>query len=517
MKRRSFIRNTALGTPAVLNGIQTMGMGQFGMFNYLGESDKVLVLIQLNGGNDGLNTVIPLDQYSNLSLARPDIILDENQAIKLEDHVGLHPMLDGMGELYKEGKLGVVQAVGYPNQNRSHFRSTDIWTTASPSDELYLTGWLGRFYDGDHPDFPNGYPSTEYPDPLAVRIGTLAHKTCQGVVGNYSIPVTDPTDTSIIPNGVVNPNSNGIHGERIQYLLDTYRQTNEYGGAINDAYGKGTDHSSLYADFSSNALSRDLSIVGQLIEGGMTTKVYIVSLGGFDTHGDQAEAGDVTSGRHPILLDQVSQAIQGFQKHIEAIGKSKKVLGMTFSEFGRRIRSNASFGTDHGSAAPLFLFGECVKGGIFGDNPEIGDNVDPAEGVAMQHDFRSIYGTILKDWFEIEEDRVKSILSDEIQFLPLLELCSTTNTDDNFINDGQIRVYPSPAFDQLYIDFEGLGGEVRIELFDAFGHRVRALSPEEYPVGKYRRSMSVEGLPVGPYFVRWQSGRVAKTVRVIKG
>ena len=516
MKRRSFIRNTALGTGAVIHGVQTFGMSEFGIFSNLGETDKVLVIIQLNGGNDGLNTVIPLDQYSNLFTARQDIILSEGDAIKIEDNVGLHSMMSGMSELYKEGLMNIVQGVGYPNQNRSHFRSKDIWMTGSPSEEVWLTGWAGRHFEQIHPMFPEEYPNATYPDPIAVAIGSNSSKTCQGTVANFSLAVDNPESASVIPSGLINDQIGGVYGQRLEYLHNTYRQTNLYGETISDAFGRGSDQSQYYTDLGNNRLSQQLNIVGQLIEGGLETKVYVVQLGGFDTHGDQSEAGDPTSGRHPILLDQLSQAITGFQRHIDAIGKSRKVLGMTFSEFGRRIKANGSYGTDHGSAAPLFLFGECVKGGIVGDNPEIGEDVGNQEGVAMQHDFRSVYGTILRDWFEVEESTVESILSPDIQYLPLLNACFSVSNEDVSQEDVTLKVSPSPAYDRIRVQFDSIGQDVHMGIFDALGHQVVRLSKERYPIGVYERSMDVSNLPSGPYFVRWQSGRLARTVRFIK-
>jgi len=516
MKRRSFLQKTAIGAPVVLQGVQTLGMPQFGIFSNLGTTDKILVIIQLNGGNDGLNTLIPLDQYSNLTNARTDIILDENEALKLEDHVGLHPMMSGMHEMYKEGLLSIVQATGYPNQNRSHFRSKDIWMTASPSEDVYLTGWLGRHMEQEHPTFPINYPSPSNPDPIAIAIGSSATKTCQGTVANFSLAVNNPQNASIIPLGLTNTNLQGVYGDRMDYLQSTYRQTNEYGEIISEAYETGSDQSQYYTDLATNRLSQQMNIVGQLIDGGLETKVYVVQLGGFDTHGDQSEAGDSTSGRHPVLLDQLSQAIRGFQKHVDAIGKSKKVLGMTFSEFGRRIKSNGSYGTDHGSAAPLFLFGECVKGGVLGDNPEIGDTVTDQEGVAMQHDFRSVYGTIMKDWFELEEDNIKSLLTEEIQFLPFLEPCFSTSSDDQAYQETILKVSPSPAAGRIKIEFESFGEEVHLGIFDALGHQVTRLSPQQYATGFNDRYVNVANLPHGAYFIRYQSGQLAKTVRFIK-
>ena len=500
----------------ILNGVQAFGMSQFGIFSNFGNTDRKLVIIQLNGGNDGLNMVIPLDQYSNLFKAREDIILDENQAIKIEDTVGFHPMLTGFESLYKDGELSLIQAVGYPNQNRSHFRSKDIWMTASPSDEVYLTGWMGRYQETVHPMFPDGYPNTSNPDPIAIAIGSSSSKTCQGTVANFSLAVDNPSNASIIPSGLENPDLQGVYGDRLSYLHDTYRQTNEYGSILEEAFDRGSDQSQNYTDIATNRLSEQLNIVGQLIEGGLQTSVYIVQLGGFDTHGDQSENGDPTSGRHPILLDQLSKAVHGFQNHLKAVQKDREVLGVTFSEFGRRIRANGSFGTDHGSAAPLFVFGSCVEGGIIGENPTIGEDVEPQEGVAMQHDFRSVYATIFRDWFEVEEPVIQQVLHDDVQYLPIVEGCISTSDRDFQYDEIGLKVLPSPANDRILIEFPAFEHEVGLSIFDGLGHQVKSLRMQKYAPGLHNRYVDVSQFRSGAYFVRWESGSQAKTVRFIK-
>lgn len=188
MKRRDFIKNVALTTasvPFVSNGFGMQAIGEK-LFNFsTGAEDRVLVMIRLNGGNDGLNTVIPIDQYANLMLHRPNVIIPQNQILGLTPELGLHPSLTGMKNLFNQGKLGIVQNVGYPEQNRSHFRSTDIWSTGS-LDVSETKGWLGRYFDSYNPNYPVNYPNATYPDPFAISMGSEVSATCQGIAANFS-------------------------------------------------------------------------------------------------------------------------------------------------------------------------------------------------------------------------------------------------------------------------------------------------------------------------------------------
>jgi uncharacterized protein (DUF1501 family) len=187
MKRRSFLKTSSVvSLPLLLNGMPISAYSRSRLFNFLNtETDKVLVLIQLNGGNDGLNTILPLDQYDNLANVRSNIIIPEGSALPIDDVTAFHPNMTGLRDLYLDGKMEIVQSVGYPNQNRSHFRSTDIWTSGSPADEAWNTGWLGRWMDGDHPTFPDAYPNPDFPDPLALTVGSLVSTTCQGSAANF--------------------------------------------------------------------------------------------------------------------------------------------------------------------------------------------------------------------------------------------------------------------------------------------------------------------------------------------
>ncbi len=429
MKRRKFLQVSSLASvPLLINGIPVSAVARNSFLDFVSpENDKVLVLVQLTGGNDGLNMVLPLDQYSNLSKVRSKILINESLGIKLRTDLALHPAMTGMKSLFDDGKLRLIQSVGYPNQNRSHFRSTDIWTSGSSAQKVEPTGWLGRYYNQNHDTYPTGYPNMDNPDPLAITIGSLVSQTCQGPVANFSLAINDPATLAQIsepefPDTI--PNTN--YGNELQYLIETLKQTNDYTDVIKAAYTSagGT------IPTTDNRLRDQLNIVAQLIKGGMKTKVYIVNVGGFDTHANQCDPTDHEIGVHAELLRQLSEAVTGFQGELEKAGVEKRVMGMTFSEFGRRIYANDSTGTDHGTAAPLFIFGHCVNPGILGNNPSISDSVSTNEGVAMQYDFRSIYASILIDWFEVSPEIVKEILFEEFQKLPIVDGCSPTAVSD---------------------------------------------------------------------------------------
>ena len=443
MKRRNFLHTAgaALSVPLFLKGMNINAMPQSPLFGALNpNSDRVLVLIQLNGGNDGLNTFIPLDQYGNLANARPNVILPENSLLAVTDTLAFHPVMTDMKTLFEEGKMGIVQSVGYPNQNRSHFRSTDIWTTASPANEFWNSGWLGRYLDTDYPAYPEGYPNEMQPDPIAVTIGNTISETCQGAAANFSLTLKDPFALSPLAENTGGEVLDTPYGEELAFLRTTIAQTNAYSEVVVAAAEAGSNLATYPED---NSLAQALKNVALMISGGLQTKIYVVNIGGFDTHANQVVPGDTTTGEHAELLSLLSEAVGSFQKDLELLGLEERVIGMTFSEFGRRIKSNDSNGTDHGTAAPLLLFGTCVNSDVLGENPQIAEEVENSEGVPMQFDFRNVYGTVLMDWMEVEEDLVRDIIFPEFQHLPILEPCNTpTSTSATFYDPGGIDLLP---------------------------------------------------------------------------
>lgn len=502
MKRRKFIQLSSLaGLPVIFNGIPVNAVARNSFLDFVSpDNDKILVLIQLNGGNDGLNMVLPLDQYSNLDKARNKILIKESLGLKLRDDLAFHPSMTALKAVFDDGKLKLVQSVGYPNQNRSHFRSTDIWTSGSSADKVIPTGWLGRYYYDNHASYPTAYPNMDNPDPLAITIGSLVSQTCQGPVANYSLAINDPASLNQIAEpafATTIPQTN--YGTELKYLIDTFKQTNDYTDVIKDAY----DVAGGSIPTTGNALLDRLNIVAQLIKGGMRTKVYVVNIGGFDTHSAQCDPDDHEIGAHANLLNQLSEAIKGFQTAIEASGNEKRVMGMTFSEFGRRIKANDSTGTDHGSAAPLFLFGSCVNPGILGANPTISDAVTDDEGVAMQYDFRSVYASLLIDWFGLTTEEVTDILGMEFQKLPLIEGCAPTSTDDTDRTFAlQFDAYPNPADKNVSLSFESNDEYIRISVFNSLGAEIHILNSGRMTAGQHKLDVNVEEFSAGNYFIR---------------
>lgn len=516
MKRRSFIKGgAAASVPLFLGGVPVSAVARNAFSNFINpESDKVLVLIQLNGGNDGLNCVIPRDQYSALSAVRPDVLLPENSLLGITDTVSFHPGMANLKNVYDNGELSVIQSVGYPNQNRSHFRSTDIWHTASDADEFLLSGWLGRYFDAFYANYPEQYPNEAYPDPFAITIGSTVSETCQGMAGNFSMAIGNPEDLTQLATPLNNELADGCYLEKLNFLAQTIQQTNEYGTVIQTADDMGSNSSTAYPD--DNALAQRLKIVAKLINGGLSTKVYIVSLGGFDTHALQVEENDPTTGIHANLLQTLSNAIYAFQDDLKNLSLDHRVVGMTYSEFGRQIRSNASFGTDHGTAAPLFVFGSCVQSGVIGENPEISTDVGAQEGVAMQHDFRSVYGSILTDWFGVEEQIVEDVLLGAFQKLPIIEMCTPTSTQPVATVPVDLNVFPNPFQNVINIEFECKREHVRISLFDAIGHELRTITSQRFSEGRHMVKFEGHQLPKGAYFVRIQTDNGQQTRRIVK-
>ena len=451
MKRRSFLRNTTAFTlPAFFGGFNVAAMPSRLMSSMInGDSDRVLVLIDLNGGNDGLNSFVPLESYSNLFNARENVIIPESNLLDFTETIGLHPSMNGIRNLYNNGNLTLIQGVGYPDQNRSHFRSADIWNTATPSDVNKTTGWIGRYLDDTFPGYPGNYPNADCPDPFAITLGKSISGTCQGMDSNFSMAIINTNDIGGLTTGVEVDQQDDCYGSEIGHVIETFKKSNEYGERVVEAINAGDSNPSLYPD---TDLAAQMRTVAQLISGGLGTKIYVLRLGGFDTHADQVLAGDPTLGEHAELMETLSQAIFAFQEDLKLQGLDQRVVGMTFSEFGRKIISNAGFGTDHGSAAPMMIFGSCINAGIIGDNPVIGQNVDEEEGGPMQYDFKWVYGSILMDWFDVPEEKVRMLLTDDFQYIPVLSSC-TVSSNKEITTITEAMASPNPFFQNFNISF----------------------------------------------------------------
>ncbi|OQP40907.1 hypothetical protein A4H97_14980 [Niastella yeongjuensis] len=426
MKRRKFLRDTITGVvlPSFLQGVSLKALaGTPGIHARHAslDNDRVLVLIQLAGGNDGINTVIPFDQYSNYTAARPNIFLPQEKVLRLNgfDATAFNPALANMQQLFNEGKLGVIQAVSYPKPNFSHFRATDIWMTGSDSDKVVSSGWAGRFLNDVYPQFPDNYPNEAMPDPLAIQVGAVVSTALQGPLFTMGMAISNPAGFYKLVEGKVNVNANSRWGEQLDYIEMMSQKTDQYATVIKKAAQKVTTQSPNWPAAGKNPLADQLKIVSRLIAGGLKTKVYMVSTGSFDTHAKQTET-DTTTGTHAKLLQRLSEAIGAFMNDLQFLQIENRVMGMTISEFGRRIKSNASDGTDHGAAAPVFYFGNAIKPGIIGSNPVIPEKVTANDNVPMQYDFRSLYTSVLQNWFNMPVQEVQQILMGNFSPVPIV-------------------------------------------------------------------------------------------------
>ncbi|MFK5924798.1 MAG: DUF1501 domain-containing protein [Verrucomicrobiota bacterium] len=407
--RRDFLRTSAMGASAL--GTVPMFLGQtFAELNKdasdsevqseSGKDGRILVVLQMAGGNDGLNTLVPYtdDAYHK---ARPKIGKSAKDILKLNDQVGLNDQLPFMHSLHEEGQLAVVQGVGYPNPNRSHFVSTSVWETSDIKNRSN-TGWLGRYFDNDCPGA----------DPT---VGVSLKKTQPesfGALKNPGISLSTPELYRWIHGG-------GDEDLAEEFFADlnspheatgsSIEELGKAGGLVGESNIAFLERVAMNARVSSEKIlnlaskykskvsysgipiSRSLNLVSRMIAGGLPTRVYYVSHGGFDTHQGQ-------EGRHDQLLSQLDDALKSFFTDLKQQGNDERVTLMTFSEFGRRVGENASAGTDHGKGSCLFVAGKPVKGGLYGEYPSLTD-LDKGD-LKYKVDFRSVYTTVIDDWME---------------------------------------------------------------------------------------------------------------------
>ena len=417
--RREFLRSTVLGASAAWTvpmfvertfGQLHLGARDLAVQPVTGKDDTILVVLQLAGGNDGLNTLVPYadDTYHK---ARPRLAKKEKDIIRLNDYSGLNASMPFLGSMFKEGNLGIVQGVGYPNPNRSHFVSTSIWETGDPANRS-STGWLGRYFDnaceGSDPTIGISFNKTQPESFGANRNPGIClnspelYRWLHG--GGEQAMAEEFFDKLNQPDG----HDDGFSGDDpIEGASIAMAAGGKHGGITGEDNLAFLERVALDARVSSKQIlelaakhkttvsydgtpiSRNLNLVSRMIAGGMPTRVYYVSHGGFDTHNQQVNS-------HDRLLAQLDSALKSFFEDLKQQGNDKRVVLMTFSEFGRRVAENASAGTDHGKASCLFVAGPGVKGGLYGKHPSL----TQLEGGDILHtvDFRSVYGTLLGDW-----------------------------------------------------------------------------------------------------------------------
>jgi uncharacterized protein (DUF1501 family) len=421
--RRQFLRTTMLGSalswtvPAFLadtfSALHSSAADSATQI-VTGRDSTILVVLQMAGGNDGLNTVVPYssDDYHR---ARPRLGLTGDQILKINDDVGFHASLTGFKDLYDAGQLSVIQGVGYPNPNRSHFRSTEIWQTASDADRIEKYGWLGRYFDnacvGADPtigvtignQLPEAFFARQpkgivFNNPQNYRFVSGDH-TRMGApdlteesykkLNELEMSGNAPEDNSggsiaALPAGMPMQG-----GRAVDFITRTALDAQVSSDEVRAIAARVKNQ----AEYPPSPLGNSLGLVSKLIGGGLPTRVYYVSQGGYDTHTNQI-------GTQQRLLKDLGDSLQAFVTDLRAQGNMQRVLVMTFSEFGRRVAENASGGTDHGAAAPMFVVGNTVKAGLLGRYPSLA-LADLFEGdIRYNVDFRSIYAGVLEDWLK---------------------------------------------------------------------------------------------------------------------
>jgi len=396
--RRRLLKSFGLagGLGFMLGGLPVSAstLTRWSMPPILEKSDRILIMIRLKGGNDGINTIIPLDQLSTYHNARPSIGYQDNVMIQLNDQIAMSPHLAGLKRLWDEGMMKVVQGVGYPEQNLSHFRSSDIWSSASDSNEVVRSGWVGRYVEETFPDYVENPPV--YPPAIQIggassilftgdHIGKLGFEAFSGAQLEDFATTGNAHSLQDLP-----PCS---YGDQLRYVRIITNSTYKFVEAIKTAYSLGPETTLTYED---ERFPESLKIIARLIKGGLKTKIYVVELDGFDTHSNQI-------GKHEELLKQLAAAVDTFYKDLEGTEYEENVLSVTFSEFGRRIEQNESPGTDHGAASVLLAFGKCLEGnGTLGKYPSLTET-DEDGNLIFNVDFRKVYNTLFTEWLCLED------------------------------------------------------------------------------------------------------------------
>lgn len=460
------------------------------------ETDRVLVIVRLKGGNDGLNTIVPVYDYDNYAVSRPTIKHNLGNLIMLGTDFGMPNYMSDLQSLWDNGAMKVIHGVGYENPNQSHFASSDIWASTDTTNNTQ-SGWLGRYFEEIFPDYITNPPEI----PAAVQIGSVGNLIFDGDDSNYAFSVANPSQLeAIAENGTVHDMNNlpsCIYGEQLEFMRGTTNTTYQYAGTIHDAYEIGSNSQ----EYSNGNLAQQLSIVARLIKGNLGTKVYMVTLGGFDTHAEQGN-------KHEQLLTDLSNSMKLFYDDLASTGMADKVLSMTISEFGRRTYENGSFGTDHGTSAPLMLFGPALQGnGFVGDHPSITNLVNG--NMDYSEDFRAIYATVLEEWLCVNTNLVnEALLNVNYQRVNIGVNCSALSTDDfNLERFRHFVIYPN---NDTIIKFTNpITQHTVVKLYDIMGREISTLKNEMLFAGEHsidvKKSVGIK-LSMGQYIYKISVG-----------
>lgn len=549
MKRRNFLKilPAAGVSSVVVNGHAMRPFANSKIAKIMadcdGVEDRVLVLIQLKGGNDGLNMLIPVQQYPLYAALRPSIRIPDagaNKYIDLDnslpsvDKVGLHPVMTSLKDMYDDGLAAIVQGVGYADMNGSHFKGTDIWLSGgdgTPENNNIQSGWMGRALQAMYPDV-QGIPTTEMPDPLGIQVGdpnpSLGFHTETQHQNVINLSGQDPAGFySLIQTIGGAPLLNvpdSEYGEEIAFIQGIENSLSLYAQRISDAFNAGSNSLSSYPQI---GLADQLKTIARLIKGGLKTKIYLCSMGGFDTHGAQVFENQTTSGTHAGLLKDFADSVKAFFDDLEGLGIADQVTACTFSEFGRCARENGSLGSDHGTLAPMFMFGKNIKAGVVGTNPNLGVLTQDNQLTDMQFDYRQVFASLLQDWLGASNYVLEQTMFEGYTKVPAVDTTAVVNPDcylgpttsvfDPLTDKRPLSVFPNPANYTAEVSFQSLSAfDGRLTLHSLGGSLLSA-SSVQVQAGSNFFFLDVAPLPVGTYFVRLEnkySGR-AEVVKLI--
>ncbi|MDO8366893.1 MAG: DUF1501 domain-containing protein [Saprospiraceae bacterium] len=538
MKRRNFLKifPAATVTPFVVNGHALRPFANSQMARLLsscdGVEDRVLVLIQLKGGNDGLNTIIPINQYDTYANLRPSIGIPENAYVNLDgtlstdDQVGIHPSLLKIKELYEKGWATVVQGVGYESMNQSHFKGTDLWMSGGDgtiANNNIRSGWMGRALQAFYPDVL-GVPTSAMPDPLGIQIGdpttalgfhtetehqNVINLSGQDAAGFYSLIQT-------IGGAPIANVPDSEHGEELEFIMGVENSTSLYAQRISQVFSAGSNYLTTYPSTNGSRLAPQLQTIARLIKGGCKTKIYLCQLGGFDTHNAQVNGGSPTVGDHANLLLDLAESVKNFMDDLEGLGLADQVTACTFSEFGRCAKENGSDGSDHGTLAPMLIFGKNIAAGVRGTNVNLSNLTNDNQLQGYQFDYSQVFTTLLQDWLGANEEVLTETMFEGYSKIALVDsaavvspdcyLPMTVGTSDNYLTEKPLTIFPNPASIQAEIGFSNTGAafDARLMLHSLGGSLVSASSVRvEQDANVF--FLDVSPLPPATYFVRLEN------------
>jgi uncharacterized protein (DUF1501 family) len=569
MKRRKFLKGLSLASiPFAIGGIPIKLMGENSLTRMAKQStnDRVLVILQMHGGNDGLNALIPVEAHDLYYSRRANIAIPAKNSLRKmipldstlpsDAQVGLHPDMMGMKELYDHGKMCVVQGVSYKNNNGSHFRGRDIGFMGGSFDDYFSSGWVGRYLQQEFaPEvYPNDFPNANMLDPLAIEMGSdvslIFHQD-----GNIptSISLNDPEgfarlvselegfiDEGIDPRGrPPEALSNSPYGKELNWILGLEDKSEDYAERLAEVYRRSKVSTITYPErypFNAppgsqrNGLTPQLRLIARLLDGGgaglgVNTKVFLVKIGGFDTHAGQVESYDPTMGAHAALMYHISSAMKAFQDDLRDRGIEDRVLTVTTSEFGRRIHSNGSFGTDHGTGGPVFIFGKGANAGVIGKVPDLNE-----DNIEMQYDYRQVYASILRDWLLVDDQKI----NDDIFFGNFINGPRESGTGnyeeihvatsvisgvkDTFLSDrfALLNCYPNPASNKATFRYRLNGtAHVSLSVYDALGRLTTRLVDGEEKAGEHEVEADVSQWLPGVYIYKINAGPLSDSRKLV--